>query len=71
MDEKQNLPLCHYSNTMLFDDGAHPEANPRPECESCQDIRPPLDDTQFAVVVLAVASFTLIIFVLAITLLMP
>jgi hypothetical protein len=39
-------------------------SKPEPEKEP----RVPLDDAQFAIVVLAVTSFTLIIFVLAITL---
>ncbi|GAB3406577.1 hypothetical protein GCM10027361_10990 [Erwinia aphidicola] len=39
-------------------------SKPDPEKES----RVPLDDAQFAIVVLAITSFTLIIFVLTITL---
>ncbi|WP_152542793.1 hypothetical protein [Erwinia mallotivora] len=40
-----------------------------PENEPPEEIRYPLDDAQFAIVVLVVTSFTLIMFVLAITLL--
>lgn len=40
------------------------------ESEVEKNTRIPLDDAQFAIVVLAVISFTLVIFVLTITLLM-
>nr|WP_200868326.1 hypothetical protein [Pantoea sp. IMH] len=41
-----------------------------PQYDGERESRFPLDDAQFAIVVLAVTSFTLIIFVLSITLLM-